>query len=47
MKRSLLALSAIAAQKSYANGPYGFVWASSESGERGAGLIEWTLRGDA
>ncbi len=42
-----LALSAIAAQKSYANGPYGFVWASSESGERGAGLIEWTLRGDA
>jgi 3-oxoacyl-[acyl-carrier-protein] synthase-1 len=42
-----LVLSAIAARKSYANGPYGFVWASSESGERGAGLVEWALQGEA
>ena len=30
----------MAAQKAYANGPYAFVWASSESGERGAALLE-------
>lgn len=32
-------LSAIAAANGYANGPYAFVWASSESGERGAALL--------
>lgn len=34
-----LMLSAIAARKAYANGPFPFVWASSESGERGAALL--------
>jgi 3-oxoacyl-[acyl-carrier-protein] synthase-1 len=34
-----LMLSAIAARKSYANGPYALLWASSESGERGASLL--------
>jgi 3-oxoacyl-[acyl-carrier-protein] synthase I len=33
-----LMLSAIAARKAYSNGEYGFVWASSEGGERGAAL---------
>jgi 3-oxoacyl-[acyl-carrier-protein] synthase I len=32
-------LSAIAAQKAYANGSYAFLWGSSESGERGAALV--------
>jgi 3-oxoacyl-[acyl-carrier-protein] synthase-1 len=32
-------LSAIAAKKAYANGSYAFLWASSESGERGASLL--------
>jgi 3-oxoacyl-[acyl-carrier-protein] synthase-1 len=32
-------LSAIAAEKAYANGQYALVWASSESGERGASLL--------
>ncbi len=35
-----LMLSAMAARNSYANGPYAFLWASSESGERGAVLLE-------
>ena len=35
-----LVLSAVAGRKTYANGRYAFVWASSETGERGAGLIE-------
>ena len=35
-----LMLSTIAARKSYAHGPYAFLWASSESGERGAALLE-------
>lgn len=35
-----LALSAIAYRKAYANGPYSFLWASSESGERAATLLE-------
>ncbi|HET9386081.1 MAG TPA: beta-ketoacyl synthase N-terminal-like domain-containing protein [Gemmatimonadales bacterium] len=34
-----LALSVIAARKSYANGPFAFLWASSESGERGSALV--------
>jgi 3-oxoacyl-[acyl-carrier-protein] synthase-1 len=33
-----LMLGAIASRKSYANGQYGFVWSSSESGERGTEL---------
>ncbi|MGH9350081.1 MAG: beta-ketoacyl synthase N-terminal-like domain-containing protein [Vicinamibacterales bacterium] len=32
--------AAIAARKAYATGPYALVWASSESGERGAVLLE-------
>jgi 3-oxoacyl-[acyl-carrier-protein] synthase-1 len=36
-----LALSLIASQKAYAKGTYGFLWASSESGERGAALLEF------
>lgn len=35
-----LMLSSIAGRKSYANGRYAFVWASSETGERGAALVE-------
>ena len=34
-----LVLSAIASRKAYSNGPYAFLWASSESGERGAVLM--------
>ena len=34
-----LVLSVIASQKSYSNGPYAFVWASSETGERAAALL--------
>ena len=34
------ALSGIAAQKAYANGPFAFLWASSESGERGTSLLQ-------
>jgi 3-oxoacyl-[acyl-carrier-protein] synthase-1 len=34
-----LMLSAIAAKKAYANGPYALLWASSEGGERGASLM--------
>ena len=33
-------LAAIAGRKAYAKGQYAFVWASSEGGERGAGLLE-------
>jgi 3-oxoacyl-[acyl-carrier-protein] synthase-1 len=32
-------LAAIAGRKRYANGPYAFLWASSESGERGACVL--------
>jgi 3-oxoacyl-[acyl-carrier-protein] synthase-1 len=35
-----LILATIAAQKAYAKGAYAFIWASSEGGERGAGLLE-------
>jgi 3-oxoacyl-[acyl-carrier-protein] synthase-1 len=35
-----LMLSAVAGRKSYSNGAHPFVWASSESGERGAALLE-------
>jgi len=35
-----MVLSAIAGRKAYANGRYAFLWASSETGERGAGLLE-------
>jgi 3-oxoacyl-[acyl-carrier-protein] synthase-1 len=34
-----LVLSVLASKKSYASGPLAFVWASSESGERGAMLL--------
>ena len=34
-----LMLATIAGQKAYANGPFAFLWASSESGERGAALL--------
>lgn len=30
----------IASKKAYAHGPYAFIWASSEGGERGAALLE-------
>jgi 3-oxoacyl-[acyl-carrier-protein] synthase-1 len=33
-------LATTAGRKSYGNGPHAFVWASSESGERGAALLE-------
>ena len=33
-------LAAIAFRKEYARGPYALLWASSEGGERGAGLLE-------
>jgi 3-oxoacyl-[acyl-carrier-protein] synthase-1 len=33
-------LATIAFTKAYARGPYAFIWASSEGGERGAGLLE-------
>jgi len=39
-----LVLAAIAWQKRYANGPYALVWGSSESGERGAALLEFPAR---
>lgn len=32
-------LAAVAARKAYANGGYAFLWASSETGERGASLL--------
>jgi hypothetical protein len=35
-----IVLATIAALKTYANGPYALVWCSSESGERGAALLE-------
>jgi 3-oxoacyl-[acyl-carrier-protein] synthase I len=35
-----MALSTIAARKAYAKGRYAFLWCSSESGERGAALLE-------
>ena len=35
-----LILSSIAAKKAYSNGPYSFLWASSETGERGGALLE-------
>jgi 3-oxoacyl-[acyl-carrier-protein] synthase I len=35
-----IALSAVAARKAYANGRYAFLWGSSETGERGAALLE-------
>jgi len=34
-----LVLSAVASAKGYAGGPYAFLWASSDSGERGAALL--------
>ncbi len=37
-----LALAAIAWRKRYANGPHALVWASSESGERGAALLDFS-----
>jgi 3-oxoacyl-[acyl-carrier-protein] synthase-1 len=40
----LVMLAAVGAAKSYARGGYAFVWASSESGERGALLLD-TARG--
>ena len=39
-----MVLSGIAAQKSYAKGPYAFLWASSETGERGAALFHLPAR---
>lgn len=39
-------LAAIAFTKAYARGPYAFIWASSESGERGAGLLELPYGGE-
>jgi 3-oxoacyl-[acyl-carrier-protein] synthase-1 len=39
-----LILSAIAGKKAYANGSYAFLWASSESGERGSSLLHVPLR---
>ena len=38
-------LAAIAGRKAYASGPYAVVWASSETGERGAGLLGLPLVG--
>ena len=35
-----LVLSTISGRKAYANGTHALIWASSESGERGAALIE-------
>jgi len=35
-----LMLAVIAARKGYAKGRYGFVWASSEGGERAAALVD-------
>ena len=40
-----LSLSAIAARKGYANGRYALLWASSESGERGAALVTFPAEG--
>jgi 3-oxoacyl-[acyl-carrier-protein] synthase-1 len=37
-----LVLSTIAARKAYANGPFAFLWASSETGERGAALLSFS-----
>jgi 3-oxoacyl-[acyl-carrier-protein] synthase-1 len=37
-------LATIAGWKSYAKGPHAFVWASSESGERGASLFYVPVR---
>jgi len=37
-------LSSIAVRKRYARGPYALVWASSEGGDRGAALLDGTLR---
>ena len=34
-----LVLATLAAQKSYANGSFAFLWGSSETGERGAALL--------
>ena len=34
-----LMLSTMASRKAYAKGPHAFLWASSESGERGAALL--------
>jgi hypothetical protein len=35
-----LMLAAIAGTKGYANGGHAFIWASSESGERAAALVQ-------
>jgi len=35
-----LMLATVAGRKAYASGQYAFLWASSETGERGAGLLE-------
>ena len=40
-------LATIASWKAYAKGPYALIWASSESGERGAGLLELLDHGRA
>jgi 3-oxoacyl-[acyl-carrier-protein] synthase-1 len=40
-----MALATIAGVKGYANGPYALLWCSSESGERGAALLELPWRG--
>jgi len=42
-----LVLATAAGRKRYANGRYAFLWASSESGERGGTLLELPERGDA
>lgn len=39
-----LMLAAVAAEKAYANGPFAFLWASSESGERGTTLLHVPAR---
>ena len=42
-----IVLSAIAGRKAYANGAYSFVWASSDSGERGAALLVLPARAES
>jgi 3-oxoacyl-[acyl-carrier-protein] synthase-1 len=39
-----MVLSAVAGLKAYCKGPYTFIWASSESGERGAALLRIPTR---
>jgi len=39
-----VALSTIASRKAYAKGPFAFVWASSDTGERGGALLRTVER---